>query len=56
METSKVTKVLCLTKQEGIIRARDLEPHSIPRTYLARLCNAGKLQRLGRYLHAPMIA
>jgi predicted transcriptional regulator of viral defense system len=51
METSKVTQVLSLAKQGGVIRARDLEPHNIPRTYLARLCEAGRLQRLGRGLY-----
>lgn len=51
MESSKVTQVLGLAKQSGVIRARDLEPHNIPRTYLARLCNAGRLQRLGRGLY-----
>ena len=51
METSKVMQVLSLAKQAGVIRARDLEPHNIPRTYLARLCNAGRLQRLGRGLY-----
>ena len=51
METSKVTQVLTLAKQGGVIRARDLTPHGIPRAYLARLCEAGKLQRLGRGLY-----
>ena len=51
MEPSKVMQVLSLAKQAGVIRARDLEPHNIPRTYLARLCNAGRLQRLGRGLY-----
>jgi predicted transcriptional regulator of viral defense system len=51
METSKVMQVLSLAKQGGVIRARDLEPHNIPRTYLARLCEAGRLQRLGRGLY-----
>ena len=37
--------------QEGVIRASDLEPHNIPRTYLARLCEAGTLKRLGRGLY-----
>lgn len=44
-------QVLSLAKQGGVIRARDLEPHNIPRTYLARLCEAGRLQRLGRGLY-----
>ena len=51
METSKITQVLTLAKQSGMIRARDLTPHGIPRAYLARLCEAGKLQRLGRGLY-----
>jgi hypothetical protein len=33
METSKIRKVLSLAKQEGTIRARDLDQHNIPRTY-----------------------
>lgn len=51
MENSKAAKVLTLAKQGGVIRARDLEPHRIPRAYLTRLCEAGKLQRLGRGLY-----
>jgi predicted transcriptional regulator of viral defense system len=51
MESTKFAQVLSLAKQEGVIRARDLEPHNIPRTYLARLCEAGRLQRLGRGLY-----
>lgn len=51
MGNSKAAKVLTLAKQGGVIRARDLEPHRIPRAYLTRLCEAGKLQRLGRGLY-----
>ena len=51
METTKVAKVLSLASQVGVIRARDLEPDGIPRAYLARLTEAGKLQRLGRGLY-----
>lgn len=51
MEATKVAKVLELARQAGIIRTRDLEPLSIPRAYLARLTEAGKLQRLGRGLY-----
>lgn len=51
MDTSKITKVLSLAKETGVIRARDLAPYGIPRTYLTRLCQAGKLQRLGRGLY-----
>ena len=51
MESSKVAQVLSHAKLEGVIRTRDLEPHNIPRTYLARLCETGRLQRLGRGLY-----
>ena len=51
MKSSKVDQVLKLAKRAGVIRARDLEPHNIPRAYLARLCEAGRLQRLGRGLY-----
>jgi predicted transcriptional regulator of viral defense system len=51
METTKVAKVLSLARQAGVIRARDLEPYGIPRAYLARLTETGKLQRLGRGLY-----
>jgi predicted transcriptional regulator of viral defense system len=51
MNTSKTSQVLNIAKQSGVIRARDLAPYDIPRAYLARLCQAGKLQRLGRGLY-----
>ena len=35
----------------GVLRARDLEPYGIPRTYLNRLCAAGKLKRIARGLY-----
>jgi predicted transcriptional regulator of viral defense system len=51
MNTSKIPDVLKLVKEAGVFRARDLAQHGIPRAYLSRLCQAGKLQRLGRGLY-----
>jgi len=51
MDTSKISKVLTLAQEAGVIRARDLATYDIPRAYLSRLCQAGKLQRLGRGLY-----
>ncbi len=44
-------KALELAKTKGVLRPRDLDPYDIPRTYLSRLCNAGKLQRVARGLY-----
>lgn len=49
VKTPKITKVLSLTQREGVIRARDLKPHNIPLTYLARLCDAGAVADAPRY-------
>lgn len=35
----------------GVLRPRDLVPHGISRTYLSRLCAAGKLRRIARGLY-----
>ncbi|MEW8355741.1 MAG: type IV toxin-antitoxin system AbiEi family antitoxin domain-containing protein [Candidatus Thiodiazotropha sp.] len=50
-QTSKTDKVLKLVRKAGVLRPRDLDPYGIPRTYLSRLCTAGKLQRIGRGLY-----
>lgn len=50
-QTSKTDKVLDLVRKAGVLRPRDLAPYDIPRTYLSRLCAAGKLQRIGRGLY-----
>jgi len=50
-QTTKTNKVLDLVRKVGVLRPRDLEPYNIPRTYLSRLCAAGKLQRIGRGLY-----
>ncbi len=50
-QTTKTNKVLDLVRKVGVLRPRDLDPYNIPRTYLSRLCGAGKLQRIGRGLY-----
>ena len=50
-QTSKADKVLKLASKAGVLRPRDLDPYGIPRTYLTRLCAAGKLQRIDRGLY-----
>jgi predicted transcriptional regulator of viral defense system len=49
--TTKMDKILVLVRYAGVLRPRDLDLHNIPRTYLSRLCAAGKLQRIGRGLY-----
>lgn len=50
-QTTQTDKVLELVRKAGVLRPRDLDPYDIPRTYLSRLCAAGKLQRIGRGLY-----
>ena len=45
-------KVLEQVKLAGVLRPRDLDQYGIPRTYLSRLVDAGKLHRIGRGLYA----
>ncbi len=49
--TTKTDKILELVSKAGVLRPRDLNSYNIPRTYLSRLCSAGKLQRIGRGLY-----
>ena len=49
--TTKTDKILELVRKAGVLRPRDLDSYNIPRTYLSRLCSAGKLQRIGRGLY-----
>ena len=51
--TTKTDKILELVRKAGVLRPRDLDSYNIPRTYLSRLCSAGKLQRIGRGLYVP---
>ncbi|HHJ15618.1 MAG TPA: transcriptional regulator [Gammaproteobacteria bacterium] len=50
-QSTRTDKILELVRKAGVLRPRDLEPYRIPRTYLSRLCAAGKLQRIGRGLY-----
>ncbi len=50
-QTTQTERVLKLVEEMGVLRARDLEPYGIPRTYLSRLCAAGRLQRIARGLY-----
>lgn len=45
-------RVLDLARKKALLRAHELDSHRIPRTYLARLANAGRLVRVGRGLYA----
>jgi len=49
--TTRADKVLEIAGKMGVLRPRDLDPYRIPRTYLSRLCAAGKLRRIGRGLY-----
>jgi predicted transcriptional regulator of viral defense system len=44
-------RVLELAQQYGVLHARDLQPHGIPRQHLTRLCARGKLTKTGRGLY-----
>lgn len=50
-QSTRTEKILELVRKAGVLRPRDLDPYAIPRTYLSRLCKAGKLQRIGRGLY-----
>jgi predicted transcriptional regulator of viral defense system len=50
-QITQIDKVLQLVRKAGVLRPRDLDPYDIPRTYLSRLCTAGKLQRIARGLY-----
>lgn len=51
MATDLYSKLLALTKRTGIIRARDLAAHNIPREYLSRAIEAGDLIKLSRGIY-----
>lgn len=46
-------RLLALAREKGILRARDLAPHGIPRVILTRLLRRGLLARIGRGLYVP---
>ncbi len=49
---TRADRVLDLVKKAGVLRPRDLDAFGIPRIYLSRLLQAGKLQRIARGLYA----
>jgi predicted transcriptional regulator of viral defense system len=44
-------KVLDLVRRAGVLRPRDLDRYRIPRVYIQRLLEEGKLERVGRGLY-----
>jgi hypothetical protein len=48
MNKSYSEQILSLTKTVGILRAKDLSAHGIPRIYLSRMVEQGLLQRVAR--------
>ncbi len=51
LSTKQADKVLKLVRKAEILRPRELDRHGLPRTCLSRLCEEGKLQRIGRGLY-----
>jgi predicted transcriptional regulator of viral defense system len=50
-QDTQAEKVLKLVKKAGVLRPRDLDAYGIPRVYLSRLIDVGKLERIGRGLY-----
>ena len=51
MDKTHTEQLLALVEAKGIVRARDLNAHGIPQTYLSRLVEQGLLQRVARGLY-----
>ena len=51
MVASNTDRVLELARQQGVLRARDLQAHGLPRVCLQRLERRGLLKRLSRGLY-----
>ncbi len=52
VDSSTLTeRALEIARNRGIARARDFQAAGIPRTYLSRLCEQGRLVKLGRGLY-----
>ena len=51
MTSSTSDKILALAKDKGILRPRDLDALKIPRRWMSRLHERGKLIRIGRGLY-----
>jgi predicted transcriptional regulator of viral defense system len=50
--TTHLENLLRVAEAKGLIRARDLGDHGIPRQYLSIACERGLLERLDRGLYA----
>lgn len=53
LEATKTRQLLALARDQGVLRARDLEVHGIPRSCLQAPCQRGELVRAGRGLYIP---
>jgi predicted transcriptional regulator of viral defense system len=53
MAVTTAERVLRLTRRAGVLRARDLDEHGIPRQYLSLLERRGLIRRAGRGLYVP---
>jgi predicted transcriptional regulator of viral defense system len=53
MAVTTTERVLRLTRRAGVLRARDLDEHGIPRQYLSVLERRGLIRRTGRGLYVP---
>ena len=51
MPKDPANQTMELVRRAGVLRARDLDQHGIPRQYLRILEQAGKVQRVGRGLY-----
>lgn len=56
MELSRIDTIISLAKEKGMIRPRDLDGYGIPRAYLSRLCDNGKLERLSRGIYSVPVS
>jgi len=50
--SEKTERLLDLARERGIIRPKELDAYGVPRRYLYRLAQHGKLHRVGRGLYA----
>lgn len=51
MSEPKIDELLQMADEGGILRSREVEAAGIPRQYLSRLVDQGKLERIGRGLY-----
>ena len=48
---SKIEKIIELAEKNTVLRPKDVEKYNIPRQYIYRLYNKGKLEKIGRGLY-----